>query len=133
MIFDIHPFPNQELRSQTQSGLRPNRANRASGLLGLGSGDRLLGSVRSRCISDCSVSVSVQPSRGILCSVSVRPNRDRADQCSVRLVLLGALVTYGNDLPRLSATLSSVVQGGDHEVTEGVCGVELKAEARQFR
>ena len=90
------------------------------GLLGLGSGDRLLGSVWSRCISDCSVSVSVQPSRGILCSVSVRPNRDRADQCSVRLVLLGALVTYGNDLPRLSATLSSVVQGGDHEVTEGV-------------
>src|SRR5438034_4596686 len=84
------------------TGLGPNRANRASGLLGLGSGDRLLGSVRSQCISDCWVSVSVQPSRGILCSVSVRPNRDRADQCSVRLVLLGALVTYGNDLPRLS-------------------------------
>ena len=90
-----------------EAGLGPNRANRASGLLGLGSGDRLLGSVRSRCISDCSVSVSVQPSRGILGSVSVR------------LVLLGALVTYGNDLPRLSATLSSVGQGSDHEVTEG--------------
>src|SRR5216117_1064253 len=97
------------------AGLRPNRASRASGLLGLGSGDRLLCSVRSRCISDCSVSVSVQPSRGILCSVSVR------------LVLLGALVTYGNDLPRLSATLSSVVQGGDHEVT-GASSLKLRPD-----